>query len=86
MNQWKIYARVLFEKTKYDVKNRFIEKDEPFYLIGFLSGEKLIELDYHKSLTEKDATNLVSGDYYVAPINRIWDIAEFKEMLPISRH
>lgn len=81
-----LYARVLFEKTKYDVKNRFIEKDEPFYLIGFLSGEKLIELDYHKSLTEKDATNLVSGDYYVAPINRIWDIAEFKEMLPISRH
>ena len=77
-----LYARVLFEKTKYDVKNRFIEKDEPFYLIGFLSGKKLIELNYHKSLTEKDATNLVSGDYHVAPINEIWDIEEFRGMLP----
>lgn len=75
-------ARVLFEKTKYDVKHRFIENDEPFYLIGFLSGEKLINLNYHKSLTERDATNLVSGDYYVAPINQIWDIAEFKGILP----
>ena len=77
-----LYARVLFEKTKYDVKNRFMEKDEPFYLIGFLSGKKLIELNYHKSLTEKDATNLVSGDYHVAPINLIWDIEEFRGMLP----
>ena len=77
-----LYARVLFEKTKYDVKHRFIENDEPFYLIGFLSGEKLINLNYHKSLTERDATNLVSGDYYVAPINQIWDIAEFKGILP----
>lgn len=77
-----LYARVLFEGKKYNVKNRFIEKDEPFYLIGFISGEELIGLDYHKTLTDKDETNLVSGDYYAAPINKIWDIARFKGMLP----
>lgn len=74
------YARVLFEGKKYNVKNRFIEKNEPFYLIGFISGKKLIKRDYHKPLTEKDATNLISGDYYVAPINEIWDIAMFKNV------
>ncbi|MBS5359001.1 MAG: hypothetical protein KHX87_07860 [Streptococcus parasanguinis] len=77
-----LYARVLFEQKKYDIKNRFIKNDEPFYLIGLLSGKELIKLDYHKSLTENDATNIVDGDYYVAPINHIWDIAEFKEILP----
>ena len=76
-----IYARVLFEDVKYDVKNRFIEQNEPFYLIGFISGKKLIKLDYHKPLTEKDETNLTSGDYYVAPINEIWDIASFKNVV-----
>lgn len=75
------YARVLFEGKKYDVKNRFIEQNEPFYLIGFISGKKLIKLDYHKPLTEKNETNLTSGDYYVAPINEIWDIANFKNVV-----
>ena len=75
------YARVLFEDAKYNVKNRFIEKNEPFYLIGFISGKKLIKLDYHKPLTEKDETNLTNGDYYVAPINEIWDISNFKNVV-----
>lgn len=46
------YVRVLFEGKKYDVKNRFITKDESFYLIGLMDGQKLINMNYHKPLTK----------------------------------
>ncbi|WP_195936313.1 hypothetical protein [Lactococcus lactis] len=73
------YVRVLFEGRKYDVKNRFITKDEPFYLIGFMDGQKLINMNYHKPLTKNSTFTKhgsLTGDYYVAPINLISDIAK----------
>ena len=73
------YVRVLFEGRKYDVKNRFVIKDEPFFLIGFMDGQKLINMNYHKSLTKNSAFTKhgsLTGDYYVAPINYISDITK----------
>lgn len=72
------YVRVLFEGRKYNVKERFITNDEPFYLIGFMDGQKLIKMNYHKSLTANNAFTKhgsLTGDYYVAPINFISDTA-----------
>lgn len=71
------YVRVLFVGKKYDVKNRFVNKDESFYLIGFMDGQQLINMNCHKSLTPNSAFTKhgsLTGDYYVAPINYICDI------------
>lgn len=73
------YVRVLFEGKKYDVENRFINNDEAFYLIGFMDGQTLINMNYHKSLTKNSAftkNGSLTGDYYVAPINHITDISK----------
>ena len=73
------YARVLFKGNKYDVKNRFITNNEPFYLIGFMDGQQLIDLNQHKSLQPNSAITKhgsLTGDYYVAPINQITDISK----------
>lgn len=77
-----LFFRVLFEGTKSFVYERFIEKDEAFYIIGAMSGAKIVELNQHKSLQPGSAVQKrsdFSGDYYVAPISLIGDIQQFKE-------
>ena len=77
-SQKDVYARVLFNGAKFNVKNRFINNNEPFYIIGFIDGNKLKNLDFHKTLKEENATfsksGSVVGDYFVAPINKIIDV------------
>lgn len=68
-----LFFRVLFVGRKYDVENRFINNNEDFYIIGGMWGSDLINLNYRKTLTAKDALNIIPGDYYVAPIHKIID-------------
>ena len=77
-----VYARVFFERNKFNVKERFIKYDEPFYLIGFMSGDTIVKLDYHKPLTPGSAVTKegsLTGSYYVAPINMITDVGKMME-------
>lgn len=44
-----------------------------------MDGQKLINMNYHKPLTKNSAFTKhgsLTGDYYVAPINLISDIAK----------
>lgn len=64
------YARVLFKGNKYTVYQRFIEQNELFYIIGFMDGPTLINLNYHKPLTPNSAFSKhgsLTGSYYVSP-------------------
>ncbi|EOV1115873.1 hypothetical protein ACOLYJ_002470 [Listeria monocytogenes] len=75
-----LFFRVLFEGKKSHVHERFIVNDEQFYIIGAMSGDRIRELNNHKSLKPGSAVQKksdFSGDYYVAPINRIGDIQQF---------
>jgi hypothetical protein len=77
-----LFFRVLFEKSKSYVYERFVKANEPFYIIGAMSGNKILKLNRHKSLKPGSAVQKrsdFSGDYYVAPINRIGDIQQFKD-------
>lgn len=80
-NQRDVYARVLFSGNKYNVKERFITQKESFYIIGFMYGEYLVNLNLHKSLESDDSTfskfGSKTGDYLVSPINNITDIETF---------
>lgn len=68
-----LFFRVLFNGRKYDVENRFINNNEDLYIIGGMWGNDIVDLNYKKTLTAKDAVNILPGDYYVAPINNILD-------------
>lgn len=77
-----LFFRVLFEGNKSYVYKRFIEANEAFYIIGAMSGKKIIELNQHKSLKPGSAVQTrsdFSGDYYVAPIDHIADIKTIKD-------
>lgn len=77
-----LYFRVLFTDKKMDVVNRFIKKDEPFYIIGAMGGKKIIKFNKHKSLTPGSAVQKHSnftGDYFVCPLDKVGDIALFQE-------
>ena len=78
-----IYARVLFNGQKSSVKERFIKNNESFYVIGFISGSKLVGLNYKKLLKENSSIvskyGKINGNYFVAPINEIMDVRKFKK-------
>lgn len=72
-----VYVRVLFPKRKYDVYNRFIKQNECFYVIGFMDGPTLINLNYHKSLQPNSSFTKhgnLTGSYYVSPMDNIIDV------------
>lgn len=75
-----VYARVLFNGSKYNVKERFLNNYENFYIIGFMDGEKLISLNKHKNLKGNATFSKLGskyGDYRVAPIDKITDVKSF---------
>lgn len=79
-SQKDVYARVLFTGNKYNVKERFLKNDENFYIIGFMEGEKLINLNKHKNLKGNTTFSKLGskfGDYRVAPIDKITDVNSF---------
>ena len=76
-----LYFRVLFVGKKYDVENRFIKNNEPFFIIGGMTGEDIIKLNYHKTLQASDAINITPGNYYVAPMNNIIDAKSIIQLL-----
>ncbi len=76
------FFRVLFVGKKMDVYNRFIKNNESFYIIGAMSGNEIININKHKTLKPGSAiqkSSDFSGDYFVAPIDKIKDINQFIE-------
>ena len=95
-----LFMRVLFDisgessdrfkedKKFYEDKNHFINKyikrNEPFYIIGCMSGEAIERENYTKTLTSKDLSEYISditeGEYHVAQISKISDIKKLSEL------
>ncbi len=74
-----LYFRVLFSGIKYDIRRRFLENDEPFFLIGYQSGEYILKHGYKKNLLSGSAITKkgdITGDYIVLPIDQIIDLSE----------
>lgn len=92
-----LFIRVLFDikdqstdgfqndRKFYTDRNYFIEKylrnDAPFYIIGGMSGYKIMQENYTKSLTPRDlaqySSSIKAGEYHVAQISNIDDIQFF---------
>lgn len=73
-----LYFRVLFNGPKYDVKRRFVNNTEPFFLIGYQTGDYIIDHGFKKTLLPGSAVTKVgelTGEYIVLPINRVIDLS-----------
>lgn len=79
-----IFFRVLFNGKKYNVENRFVNKNESFYIIGAMIGKDLVDLNYKKDLSARDAVNINTGEYYVAPMSYIKDTKEIIDYLRVE--
>lgn len=79
-----IFFRVLFNGKKDDVENRFVNKNESFYIIGAMIGKDLVDLNYKKDLSARDAFNINPGEYYVAPMLYIKDTKEIIDYLRVK--
>lgn len=64
--------------------NKYINKDEPFYIIGGMSGEAIERENYTKNLSSKDLSEYISditeGEYHVSQISKISDIKKLSEL------
>lgn len=64
--------------------NKYIERNEPFYIIGGVSGEKIIKEKYTKTLSSRDLNQYISdvqeGEYNVSEICKIHDIEHFENL------
>lgn len=62
--------------------DKYINRNEPFYIIGGMSGEKIIRQNYTKTLSARDADtyidNIQLGEYNIAQISDISDIEKLK--------
>ena len=58
--------------------DKYINRNEPFYIIGGMSGEKIVSKNYIKTLSERDTytyiNNIQLGEYNVTQISDIPDI------------
>lgn len=61
--------------------SKYIDRDEPFYIVGGMSGDAIIKQKYTKSLSSKDlsqyTSNIQKGEYNVSEISNISDIQVF---------
>lgn len=74
-----IYFRVLFQGTNYNVKERFINNNESFFIVGYQLAQVFIESGFEKVLTPGSAIKKegeIKGKYFVLPIDRIIDLSE----------
>lgn len=69
-----------YNDRKYFI-NKYINRNEPFYIIGGMSGDAIIKEDYTKKLSSKDlsqyTSNVQEGEYNVSQISNISDIEKF---------
>ena len=89
-----LFIRVLFDisdenfeqfyKKRHVFIDKYINKDEPFYVIGGMSGKSIIKKGYKKTLVKKDlssySSNIKEGEYNVAEISNIYDIEHFMNL------
>ena len=72
-----------FYKDRKYFKDKYINRNEPFYIIGGMSGKKIMKEEYTKPLSVRDLSQYTSlediqeGEYNVAEISKINDVEHF---------
>lgn len=67
-----------YNDKKYFI-DKYINRNEPFYIIGGMSGKKIINQNYTKNLCSYEINNynIIPGIYHVSEISKISDIDKF---------
>lgn len=72
--------RQFYLDRKYFI-DKYINKDEPFYIIGGMSGDAIIKQNYTKTLSPNDLSQYTKdiklGEYNVSEISNISDVERF---------
>lgn len=73
-----------FYKNRTYFINKYIDRDEPFYIIGGMSGDAIMKEKYTKKLSSKDLSGYISniseGEYNVAEISKISDVEKLSNL------